>query len=157
MVPLPAPAQQQQAPGAPATVARRQAIGPGADNLSVAAGALGGAAKSEEAREAKAKVAIVAPSLWRRDGDGVWVRVPAADAISRTDIVAVRYTPVSTTTVALLDPNNRRIANRSGRAGYELELLVPPALLRGATGDSLTVSITEGPRSTFLKILLRNQ
>lgn len=155
MVPLPAPAVQQQAPAAPATIARRQA--PGADNLSAGAGALGGVAKSEEAREAKAKSSMmVPPSIWRNTGDGVWVRVPAGDTASRTDSLSVRYTPRSFGAIALVDANGRRVAVKAGRIGEGLEFAIPTALLQSATGDSVTVSITEGSRSTFLKILLRN-
>ena len=142
---LPSPSQQQALPAAPGASVRRQAV----------ADAAGSVAKAEGARESKAKFAITPPSLWRRAGDGVWFRVPAGDAVGRNDPVAIRYVPVSAATVALIDATGRRVTGKPGRAGEELELNIPPALLQRAEGDAIAFSITEGPRSTPLKILLR--
>jgi len=135
------PSQQQ----APASSVRRQA----------AADAAGSVAKAEGARESRVKLAIAPPSLWRRAGDGVWFRVPAGNAVGRNDTIAVRYVPASTATVALIDAAGRSVAGRPGRAGEELELIVPPALLQRSDGGAIDFSITEGPRSTPVKILLR--
>ena len=167
-MPLVAPSQQQPPP--PAAPPRRQAV---ADSVAVGAAApaspgvagyvaidsadKSSAAKEEAAREAKTKLAIAPISLWRRAGDGVWIRVPAGDAIGRNDSVALRYTPVTNATVALLDPAGRRVAGKPGRPGEELELVIPAALLQRAAGDSLTLTVTEGPRSTPLKILFRRE
>ena len=167
-MPLVAPSQQQPPPSA--APPRRQAV---ADSVAVGAAApaspgvagyvasasadKSSAAKEEAAREAKTKLAIASPSLWRRAGDGVWIRVPAGDAIGRNDSVALRYTPVTNATVALLDPAGRRVAGKPGRGGEELELVIPAALLQRAAGESLTLTVTEGPRSTPLKILFRRE
>ena len=143
------PLSQQQAPAASA---RRQ---PAAD---IAVGSAGADAKKEEgARESKAKLAIAPLSLWRHAGDGVWIRVPAGDAVGRNDTIAVRYVPVSAATVALIDAAGRRVASKPGRVGEELELIVPPALLQRSAGGAIAFSISEGPRSTPLKIFLRRE
>jgi len=159
--PPPPPSQQQQAPGsAPATVARRQAS---ADTLSAGAGASAignvaktGMVKAEEAREVKAKTVAAPPAVWRRGREGEWIRVPAEDTVNRTDVLVIRYTPAANTNIQLLDPAGRRLTAKSGRTGEELDLPIPATLLQRATQDSVTVSVTEGSRSTFFKILLRN-
>lgn len=174
-MPLVAPSQQQAdavavggaasgSPAAPAFSGGRAAkqsaapASPGvAGYVAIASADKSSAAKEEAAREAKTKLATAPPSLWRRAGDGVWIRVPAGDAIGRNDSVALRYTPVTNATVALLDPAGRRVAGKPGRLGEELELVIPSALLQRAAGESLTLTVTEGPRSTPLKILFRRE
>jgi len=141
-------------PPRPATM-----VGLSGGGSAIGSGTKAPAERSELAREAKAKLSAesVAPTLWRRAGDGVWIRVPAGDAVGRNDSVVVRYVPASSTNIALVDPAGRRVTNRTGRPGEELELPVPAVVLKRAEGDSLTLSITEGTRSTPLKILLRRE
>lgn len=149
--PQPAPFRQQPglAGGPPASPADS------VENLEAAKGA----------RAERSAMALPAPasraggqsaSLWRR-GDGVWFRVPTGDAIGRDDAVVIRYVPTATVDIALLDPTGRRVGGRPGRAGEELELIIPRALLQGAAGDSIIFSIVEGARATPFKILLRQR
>jgi biotin carboxyl carrier protein len=133
---LPPPSQQPQPAAAPEALARRQAA------PSAASSSGGGAASAMPAD--KAKVAAAAPpTLWRRTGDGIWIRVLAGDAIGRGETVAIRYVPVSVPNVVLRDDAGMRILQRSGRVGQEMELIVPQTLLQRSTGDSLGISIIE--------------
>jgi hypothetical protein len=83
-------------------------------------------------------------SAWRRTGDGVWVRVPAGDAVGRVETIAIRYAPRTATRVVLMDERGQRLAQRDGRAGEELELPVPQAAM--ASGDTLALRVVEEAR-----------
>lgn len=85
-----------------------------------------------------------APVLWRRTGDAIWTRVASGESVARTDTIAIRYTPRFTQTVALVDNDGRRVLQQSGRAGQELDLIIPRYLLSGASGNSLALSLVEG-------------
>ncbi|MBI2684823.1 MAG: hypothetical protein HYX27_00790 [Acidobacteria bacterium] len=154
VVVLPVPSNQQfQAPPAPAPALARRQSAPA--SAAVATGA-GGAPKkmpeirSEELEDKKARAekarldAPAPPSVWRRAGDGVWVRVPAGDTIGRNETISIRYTATTAQGVALLDERGVRLDYRSGRIGEELSLSVPHTLLERASGDSLSLSIIEG-------------
>ena len=126
----PAPSQQI-APAAPA-LARRQTAPAGGMGAS---SAMRDAAKEREASPL---------SAWRRTGDGVWVRVPAGDAVGRVETIAIRYAPRTATRVVLMDERGQRLAQRDGRAGEELELPVPQAAM--ASGDTLALRVVEEAR-----------
>jgi hypothetical protein len=126
----PAPSQQV-APAAPA-LARRQTAPSGG---MAASSAIRDVAKEREASPL---------SAWRRTGDGVWVRVPAGDAVGRVDPIVIRYVPRTATRVVLMDERGQRLAQRDGRAGEELELPVPQAAM--ATGDALALRVVEEAR-----------
>ncbi|MFN0104840.1 MAG: hypothetical protein ACKV2U_22500 [Bryobacteraceae bacterium] len=112
-----------------------------------------GGADGSVAREMKAPVNPF--SVWRRTGDGIWIRVPTGETIGRNESIAIHYTPVSSPTVVLLDGGGRRVLQTTGRVGEELVLLVPQVLLDRAETDSLTLSVLEDSRSTANKIFLR--
>lgn len=131
------PPSQQAGPAAPA-LARRQAA-PGGGS------AVGGIAASASTQE-MAKEKNAAPvSAWRRTGDGVWIRVPAGEAVGRTETVAIRYVPRTATRISLVNDRGQRLTQRDGRVGEELELPVPASAM--ATGDALALRIVEEPRA----------
>ena len=126
------PPSQQAGPAAPA-LARRQAA-PG-----------GGAAASASMQDAAKEKDASSLSAWRRTGDGVWIRVPAGEAVGRGETIAIRYVPGTATRVSLVDDRGQRLTQRDGRAGEELELPVPQAAM--ATGDSLALRVVEEARA----------
>ena len=136
-------AQTQQTAAAPAP---SQQAGPAAPALARRQTAPSGGAAASASMQDAAKETDVAPlSAWRRTGDGVWIRVPAGEAIGRTETIAIRYVPRTATRVSLTDDRGRRLTQRDGRAGEELELLVPLAAM--ATGDSLALRVVEEARA----------
>lgn len=80
-------------------------------------------------------------SAWRRTGDGVWTRIPATDAVERNSTVAVRYTPAANGLYSLTNADGSSLMSLSGRAGIELEFVLPQSVLANTTGDSLRLGI----------------
>lgn len=80
-------------------------------------------------------------SAWRRTGDGVWTRIPATDAVERNSTVAVRYTPATNGLYSLTNSDGSSLMSLSGRAGIELEFVLPQSVLANTTGDSLRLGI----------------
>lgn len=153
-----APGQQQSKGGAapsPKPIAAppppRRSV---AETVAVGADSIGRVAKSEASVEERAKLAQSTPTLWRLAADGVWVRVPANAKAPRSATLVIRYSPATTASVTVTDSNGRRLVQRQGRPGVELELPLP-APSANATG--LTLSINEGPRSTPFTILFEDQ
>ena len=131
------PPSQQAGPAAPALARRQAAPGGGM--------AVGGIAASSSMQD-MAKEKDAAPvSAWRRTGDGVWIRVPAGEAVGRTETVAIRYVPRTATRISLVTDRGQRLTQRDGRVGEELELPVPASAM--ATGDALALRIVEEPRA----------
>jgi hypothetical protein len=116
--------------------------------------AVGSALSTEVAKAEVAKKAAPAPSLWRRTGDGVWIRVPAGEAVGRMETLAIRFTPGRPAAVTVNDEAGARVARKQGRAGEELEFVIPAALLENA-GETLTLTVVEGARPVAVTILLR--
>ncbi len=80
-------------------------------------------------------------SAWRRTGDGVWTRIPATDAVERNATVAVRYTPATNGLYSLTNADGSSLMSLSGRAGIELEFVLPQSVLANTTGDALRLGI----------------
>jgi len=81
-------------------------------------------------------------SAWSRTGDGVWTRIPADFAIGRDSTVAVRYTPSVNGLYSLTNAAGSSLMSLSGRAGVELEFVLPQPALSNAQGDALQLTIT---------------
>ncbi len=141
-----APAPQQQpgavASGPPPPAPRRQA----AVAAPAAAPIADSMAKVVAPEKEMAKKPSAEASVWRRTGDGVWVRLPAGDSVGRGETVTVRYRPEVTAAVVLRDEQGRTVARRDGRAGEEIELPIPRAQLERAAGGTLALTVVEEPR-----------
>lgn len=81
-------------------------------------------------------------SAWRRTGDGVWTRIPADLAVERNSTVAVRYTPSSNGLVSLTNADGVSLMSLNGRAGVELEFVLPQSALANAPGEQLRLAIS---------------
>lgn len=80
-------------------------------------------------------------SAWRRSGDGVWTRIPGDLAVERDSTVAVRYTPAVNGLYSLTNAAGSSLMSLTGRAGIELEFVLPQSVLANAQGDSLRLGI----------------
>jgi type IV secretory pathway VirB10-like protein len=80
-------------------------------------------------------------SAWRRTGDGVWTRIPADLAIERNSTVAVRYTPAAGGLYSLITADGSSLMSLNGRAGIELEFVLPQSILANTTGEVLRLGI----------------
>jgi len=147
---LPVRSERDQFPQAFRENAERRAA-PRPAGIASGGSALGTAMAKAEV----AKKAAPAPSLWRRTGDGVWIRVPAGEAVGRMETLAIRYTPSGAAAVSINEASGGRVARRQGRAGEELEFLIPATVLEKAAGDVLTLTLMEGAQPVVVKILLR--
>jgi hypothetical protein len=134
--------QQQTTNSSSIALARRQSA-PGA--IGAGAGAGAGALARESNLEEKAKKEAPQPAVWRRSADGVWIRVPAGEPVDRSERIAVRYTPQRTGVVALFDRRGQRLVQKDGRAGEEMELIVPVSALARETTVTLTLAETGAP------------
>ncbi|MBM3768320.1 MAG: hypothetical protein FJW32_23295 [Acidobacteria bacterium] len=81
-------------------------------------------------------------SAWSRTGDGVWTRIPADLAIGRDSTVAVRYMPSANGLYSLTNAAGSSLMSLSGRAGVELEFILPQSALSNTQGDALQLTIT---------------